>query len=136
LSPWEGVVNSPKVLHFIKLAPHYLNQNFQVSKSTLKVVFSMLLFLSHRQTSKRYYEEKNGIVFDWFYVVIFTLSSSYKEIKLCTSLCILKLRCDKRSFTACCYVFKGITLVSSNQSKYFENACWKLVSQRIFNNLR
>ncbi len=132
MSPWEGVVNSPKVLHFIKLAPHYLNQNFQVSKSTLKVVFSMLLFLSHRQTSKRYCEKKNGIVFDWFYL---TLSSSYEEIKLCTSLCILKLRCDKRSFTACCYVFKGITLVSSNQSKYFENAGWKLVSQRIFNNL-
>jgi len=37
----------------------------------------------------------------------------------------LKLRCDERfthAFTACGCVFKEITLVSSNQDNYFENA--------------
>ncbi len=36
-----------------------------------------------------------------------------------------KLRCDERfthAFTACCCVYKEITLVGSNQGNYFENA--------------
>jgi len=37
----------------------------------------------------------------------------------------IKLNCDsrfQRAFTACCCVFKEITLGGSNQGNYFENA--------------
>ncbi len=38
---------------------------------------------------------------------------------------LLKLRCDERfthAFSACCCVFKEITLVGSNQGNFFEDA--------------